>query len=155
MANFRRNRGVWHSKSSAKGQNRSSALQKRALGTQDKKESPLGSKGGFGQGPGASKERGSAWQPPEATQDPVIHSIAQVGEHTPVNGYNARAVEAALKAAVEPQPSIYKPAERPPPGARPGPTPGVLKRMICELWNAEHLLTTDSELYGEWQRLLG
>ena len=56
-------------------------------------------------------------------------------EHIPINGYNAREVEFAMKSPMEPQPLMYKPAEKPHSRRRSGSTPWDSKRMSCRLWD--------------------
>jgi hypothetical protein len=124
-------RGVWHSKPGTKGQSRFSASQRPNPGPHDKKESQPSSKGGIGRGQATRKERGPTSQGAEGAQHPDGISIPLVEEHIPMNGYNGRAVEAAMRTPSEPRPAVYKPAERPPSGARPGSAPWGSKRVFC------------------------
>jgi hypothetical protein len=124
-------RGVWHSKSGTKGQSRFLSSQRPNPGPHDKKESQTSIKGGAGRGQGTGKERGSTWQGAETARHPDAISTPLVEEHMPMNGYNARAVEAAMSTPSEARPTIYEPAGRPPSGARSGSAPWGSKRVFC------------------------
>lgn len=112
IIDFGIDRGVWQTKSGAKGQNRLSAPQKPHAGLQEKRESHLGGKGGAGRGQAISKERSATLQGQEASEHTVANATILQEEHVSMNGYDSREVESAMKLPVQPQPTIYKPAER-------------------------------------------
>ena len=132
MADTHDDRGVWHSKSGAKGQSRFTSSQKLSSGLQNKKESQAGSRAGAGRGHGTTRDSGATSQEPEIGGNSVTNSTALADEHTPTTGYNARAVEVALKVAFEPRPSTYKPAERQAQGGRSSSAPWGSKRLSSE-----------------------
>ncbi len=131
-------RGVWHTKSSARAQNRLPASQKPSSDPREKKEPQPRNKGsadrghgqGQAQGQGTSKQSGQGLETAQRS-DTIPTPAAQ--EHIPINGYNAREVESAMKSPVEPLPMMYKPAEKPHSGARSGSMPWDFKRMYCRL----------------------
>lgn len=126
------NRGVWHTKPGAKGQARLSASQKLSLGAHDKKEPQAGRQGVAGRGQGTGKERLPTTQGSEPSQHPDTNPLPRTDEHVPVNGYNARAVEAAMKASTEPRSSLHKPAVILSSGGRSASAPWASKRMSCK-----------------------
>lgn len=125
-------RGVWHSKTGVKGQDRSSASPRLNTGAQDKKASQSSTKGGAGRGQGTGKDRANIWQGPEAARQPEPSPASVAEEHIPMNNYNAREVEAAMKSPVEPRPLVYKAAEKIPSGGRFGAAPWGSKRVFCK-----------------------
>lgn len=118
-----------------KGQSPLASAQRQNLRPQDKTESRFGYKAGGGGRQVASKERGptNTSQDLKTTQRVETNSALPAEEHIPMNGYNARAVETAMKAPAEPRPSIYKPAEKPQSGGRSSSAPWGSKRMTCKL----------------------
>lgn len=130
VIDFAIDRGVWQTKSGAKGQNRPSASQKPHAGLQQKKESYLSGKSGAGREQAISKERTTTSQAQEAAEYTASNATLSEEEEVSVNGYNSRAVESAMKLPVQPQPTIYKPAERSSPSSRSGTAPWGSKRRF-------------------------
>lgn len=126
-------RGVWQSRSGAKGQSRSPTSLRLSLG-QEKKEFQSSIRGGAGRGQGTSKDRGITWQGQEAPQHADTNSTPLPEEDLPTDGYNSVAVEAAMKVPAEPPPSIYQPSEKPKSVGRSGSTPRASKRISCNPW---------------------
>ncbi|KAF7510870.1 hypothetical protein GJ744_005700 [Endocarpon pusillum] len=113
-------RGVWHTKSSARPQNRLPASHLPSSDPHEQNEPQPSSKGGAGGGQRTSKDWGQGLATAQHS-DTKSTPVAQ--EHVPIIGYNAREVESAMKSPVESQPLMYKPAEKANPRRRSGSTP--------------------------------